>query len=216
MDAMDCGSFREWLELEADGRLHGEERHALDRHADGCAECREERRATAALRGALERSRVGVSAGFAAEVMQRLPAAGWEASAPRAWRLPLALLAAFASAAAALVGISSARFHPGVPFAGAVAAVADMVQTAALAGAGLLGASWRGIGLAVREMFATSPGTVVAFVILVLAVDLLALALIRRRRGVFEGGLSSPPPRGSQSRGGPSPESGPSAPHTRL
>jgi predicted anti-sigma-YlaC factor YlaD len=182
MDAMDCGSIREWLELEADGRLGGEERHALDRHATGCTACREERRALAALHRALERSRVGVRGGFTAEVMRRLPAAGWEASAPRAWRLPLALLAAFAAAAAALVGVSSARFHPGVPFAGAVTAIADMMQTAALAGAGLLAASWRGIGLAVGELLATSPGAIVAFVILVLAVDLLALALIRRRR----------------------------------
>jgi len=182
MDATDCGSIREWLELEADGGLGAEERRMLDRHATGCAACREELRALAALRRALERSRLGVRAGFTAEVMSRLPAAGWEGGAPRAWRLPLALLAAFAAAAAALVGISSARFHPGVPFAGAVAAVADMMQTAALAGAGLLAASWRGIGLAVGELLAGSPGAIVAFVILVLAVDLLALALIRRRR----------------------------------
>jgi anti-sigma factor RsiW len=195
MNATDCGSFRERLELEADGRLGGEERHALDRHTQACAACREERRTLAALGRALERSRVGVRSGFAAEVVRRLPAAGWEGSAPRAWRLPLALLAALAAAAAALVGVSSARLHPGAPFAGALAAVADMVQTAALAGAGLLAASWHGIGLAIGELFATSTGSLVAFVILVLAVDLLALALIRRRRpAVVGGGPSSPPP----------------------
>ncbi len=33
--------------------------------------------------------------------------------------------------------------------------------------------------------------------------------------GVLEGGCSNPPPPGSESRGGPSSESGPSAPHTR-
>ena len=194
MNATDCGSFRERLELEADGRLGGEERHALDRHAQACAACRDERRALAALGRALERSRVGVRAGFAAEVVRRLPAAGWEGSAPRAWRLPLALLAALAAAAAALVGVSSARLHPGAPFAGALAAVADMFQTAALAGAGLLAASWHGIGLAVGELLAASPGAVVAFVVLVLAVDLLALALVRRRRVVSAGSENPPPP----------------------
>lgn len=214
MHAMDCGGFREWLELEADGRLDGEERHELDRHASGCAACREERRVLAALRRTLERSRVGVRAGFTAEVMARLPAAGWEGSAPRAWRLPLALLAAFAAAAAALVGVSSARFHPGVPFAGAVAAVADMFQTAALAGAGMLAASWRGIGLAVRELFSTSPGTVVAFVVLVVAVDLLAIALIRRRKPRVVEGLAGPP--GSPARAGEGRDQpGPPAPPTR-
>jgi hypothetical protein len=182
MNATDCVSFRERIELEADGLLGGEERQALDRHAQACPACREDRRALAALGRALERSRVGIRRGFAAEVMRRLPAAGWEGSAPRAWRLPLALLAALAAASAALVGVSSARLHPGAPFAGALAAVADMVQTATLAGAGLLAASWRGVGFAVGELFAASPGAVAAFVVLVLAVDLLALAMIRRKR----------------------------------
>lgn len=64
-----------------------------------------------------------------------------------------------------------------------------MFQTAALAGTGLLAASWRGIGLAVRELFATSPGTVVAFLVLVLALDLLVLALVRRRKPGSSRGL---------------------------
>lgn len=182
MNATDCSTYKEWLELEADGRLDGEQRRLLDRHAAACAGCREERRTLAALRRSLERARVGVNRGFTAEVMGRLPAAGWEGSAPRAWRLPVALLAVLAASAAALVGIGSAQLHPGVPFVGALAAVADMFQTAALAGAGLLAASWQGIGLAVGELFSTSTGSLVAFVVLVLAVDLLLFALIRRRR----------------------------------
>lgn len=182
MIATDCATFREQLDLEVDGRLGGEEKIALDRHAAACAACREERRELDSLRRALERSRVGVRRSFTAEVMERLPAAGWEGSAPRAWRLPAAVLAALAAAAAALVGLSSAQLHPGVPFLGALAAVADMAQTAALAGAGLLAASWRGIGLAVGDLLSASPGTLIAFAVVVLAVDLLLLALIRRRR----------------------------------
>lgn len=182
MNATDCSTYHEWLDLEADGRLDGERRLLLDRHAADCAGCGEERRALGALRRALERSRLGVRRGFAAEVMRRLPAAGWEGSAPRAWRLPLALLAAFAASAAALVGVGSAQLRPGVPFVGAVAAVADMVQTAALAGAGLLAASWQGIGFAVGDLFANSTGSLVAFVVLVLAIDLLLVMLLRRRK----------------------------------
>lgn len=182
MDATDCATYREQIELEADGRLGGEATLVLERHAAACDGCREERRALGSLRRALERSRVGVRRGFRDQVIGRLPAAGWEGSAPRAWRMPAAVLAALAAAAAALVGISSAQLHPGTPFLGALVAVADMAQTAALAGAGLLAASWRGVGLAVGELLSTSPGTLLAFAVVVLAVDLLLLAIIRRRR----------------------------------
>lgn len=182
MDATHCATYREQIEREVDGELGGERRLALDRHLADCACCREEHRALTALRRALERSRIGVRRGFSNEVMARLPAAGWEGSAPRAWRVPVAVMAALAAAAAALVGLSSAQLRPGVPFLGALAAVGDMVQTAALAGAGLLAASWRGFGLAVGELLSTSPGTLVAFAVLVLALDVLLLALIRRRR----------------------------------
>lgn len=181
MDAHDCATYGEWLELEADDRLGPEQRLVLDRHVEACADCRSERRASAALRRVLERSRVGVRRGFTDDVMRRLPATGWEGSAPRAWRIPVAALALLVTAAAALVGLASARMHPGMPFVGAVAAVGDLFQTAALAGAGMLTASWRGIGLAVGELLTASSGGLVAFVVLVAAVDLLLLTLIRRR-----------------------------------
>lgn len=186
MDADNCANFNEWLDLEADDRLEPEQRRALDRHVAGCAECSRERQALAALGRVLERSRVGVRSGFTADVLRRLPATGWEGSAPRAWRAPVAVLALLVSAAAALVGLASARMHPGVPFAGALAALGDLFQTAALAGAGMLTASWRGIGLAAGQLLTTSTGSLIAFVILVVAVDLLLLSLLRRRPAAAE------------------------------
>ncbi len=185
MTTDDCTTYHEWLDLEAEGALGPAETAALARHLDpdqgDCAACREERRAIAALHRELAASRLPVPEGFAERVMAALPAAGWEARHPRAWKLPVAALALLAGAAAALAGISSAELHPGMPFVAAASAVADLFVTAALAGAGLLAASWSGIGLVLGELFSSSTGTLVAFAVLVVGVNLLLFFLLRRR-----------------------------------
>lgn len=191
MNDTQCAACQEWLGLEADGRLPEELAAGLDRHLADCAECREERSALAALGGLLERSRVGVHRGFAARVMASLPAAGWEGSAPRSWRLPVALMALLAAASAALVGLSSAQLGPGMPFLGALTAVAGLFSASLLAGAGMLGASWQGLGMVVGELFATSTGNLVAFVVLVIAANVLLVALARRRRRPAEDRIAS-------------------------
>jgi len=134
----------------------------------------------------LAAGRVPVREGFQARVMASLPAAGWEAArspvhSPAAWRWPAAALAALLAATAALVGWASPHLAPGGSFAGALAALGDLFATSALAGAGLLGASWQGIGMVTSEALGEIPGGLVAFTILVVCLNLLLIALVRRR-----------------------------------
>jgi hypothetical protein len=188
---LDCATCQEWLDLEADGARPGDlrapERAAMARHLEGCAACRAEREAAAAVHRTLAAARVPVRAGFKDEVMAALPAAGWEARSPRAWRLPLALFAALAGAAALLAGVGSARMAPDLPFLAALAALGGLFESALLAGAGLLAASWSGAGAVVGELVATSKLNLAAFVLLVAGVDVLLFSLLRRRTPAPEG-----------------------------
>jgi predicted anti-sigma-YlaC factor YlaD len=188
MNATDCTTYQEWLDLELDGDLPAARAASLAGHLGGCAACRAERQELARLRDRLAGGRVDVRAGFRADVMAALPAAGWEARSPRAWRLPLALFALLAGAAAVLAGVSTAQLHRGAPFLAALGAVADLMVAAALAGAGLLGASWSGVGLAFGEIFVSSKGTLAAFAGLVVGLNLVLFLLLRRRPAAVKSG----------------------------
>ena len=87
-----------------------------------------------------------------------------------------------------LAGVSTAQLHPGAPFLAALGAVADLMVAAALAGAGLLGASWSGVGLALGEIFAGSKGTLAAFAGLVVGLNLVLFLLLRRRPAAVKSG----------------------------
>jgi len=80
--------------------------------------------------------------------------------------------------AAALLAAGSAPASSGL---GTLAAVGGMLQAAALAGAGLLGASWKGIGIVVEDVI-SSPVSLGAFGFLVLSLNILLISLVRRRR----------------------------------
>ena len=192
MSATDCTTYQEWLDLELDGDLPAARAASLAGHLAGCADCRAERQELARLHDRLAAARVAVRAGFRAEVMAALPAAGWEARSPRAWRLPLALFAFLAGAGAVLAGISTAQLHPGAPFLAALGAVADLMMAAALAGAGLLGASWSGIGLALGEIFAGSKGTLAAFAGLVVGLNLVLFLLLWHRTATAKSSAVAP------------------------
>jgi hypothetical protein len=56
-----------------------------------------------------------------------------------------------------------------------------MFQAALLAGAGLLAASWKGVGLVFQDVI-SSPVSLGAFGFLVLCLNLLLISMIRRRR----------------------------------
>lgn len=178
MNEPDHSTYREWLNLEADGMLSGAEQRRLEGHLVSCAECRRERQDLLALEDLLRREAIPVRSDFRSAVMAALPAAGWEARAPRAWGFPAAVLVVLGCLAAALIVAGSASAPTGLT---ALLAVGGMFRAAALAGAGLLAASWKGIGLVVDEVL-SSPMSLGVFGFLVLCLNLLLFSLIRRRR----------------------------------
>jgi anti-sigma factor RsiW len=177
MNRPDHSTFQEWLNLDADGTLEPAEQARLEEHLAGCEECRREREELLAFERLLQRSSVPVRPDFANAVMAALPPAGWEARSPRTWRFPLAVAAMLMLVAGLLVAGSSVA-PSGLA---AVSAVGGMFRAAALAGAGLLGASWKGIGIVVEDVI-SSPMSLGAFGFLVLCLNLLLVSLVRRRR----------------------------------
>lgn len=129
--------------------------------------------------------------GFRQTVMSQLPAAGWEAQHPRSWRLAIGLFIGLAGAAAALFGMGSAHLGTGGAFLGALTAVADLFRSAVLAGAGLLAASWKGLGLTLGEATQGSKLTIVALGLLTVCLNVLFFMLRRgAKRPVPAAGLS--------------------------
>jgi anti-sigma factor RsiW len=178
MSRPDHNTYREWLTLDADGMLDGGERALLDDHLASCADCRKERDENLALDALLQRSALPVRADFRESVMSALPTAGWEARSPRAWRFTAAVIVLLGALAAALMSAGSAPASSGL---GTLAAVGGMLQAAVVAGAGLLGASWKGLGMVIDKVIA-SPVSLGAFGFLVLCLNLFLVSLIRRKR----------------------------------
>ncbi len=177
--------YAELLSLEVDGELTPPERRLLADHLRSCDDCRRERDALAELAGLLTASRIPVADGFRAELMERLPAAGWQSRHPMSWAAAVAVLVVLAGGAAALAGSAAAA---SAPVAAAVVAVLELFGSSLVAGAGLLNASWRGIGLALGRLFDGSLLNLVALGVVVLGLDLLFLRLLlRTRRAVAAG-----------------------------
>jgi anti-sigma factor RsiW len=180
MNRPDHTTYREWLNLDADGTLPREERARLDEHLAACPECRRERDELAALARLFQETRIPVRQDFREAVLAALPAAGWEGRSSRAWRFPVAAFVLLAGVAAALLSAGSIAGAEGSGL-GTLAAVFEMVWATALAGAGLLKASWKGIGIVVEDVL-SSPLTLGAFGVFVLCLNLLLISLVRRRR----------------------------------
>ncbi len=178
MNRPDHSTYHEWLNLDADGLLAGEERTLLNEHLASCADCRRERQELAALEGLLQSSALAVRPDFKETVMASLQPAGWEARSPRTWRFPAAVFVLLGGLAAALMVAGSGAEPAGVS---ALLAVGSMFEAALLAGAGLLAASWKGVGLVFQRVI-SSPVSLGAFGFLVLCLNLLLVSLIRRRR----------------------------------
>ena len=178
----DHTTYREGLDLDLEGALPAADGPRLAAHLAGCADCRDERQRLAALHASLAAARVPVRAGFRDQVMASLPEAAWEGRrAPAArWAWAAGLVALLAAASAALFAASGPRLAPGASLAGALGAFGEMLALAAIAGAGLLGATWTGLGLAVGELFARSPGTLVAVALLAVCLAALTASLLRR------------------------------------
>jgi anti-sigma factor RsiW len=181
MKRLDHETYREWLHLECDGELPSADRSLLRQHLDSCAECRAESQELVALDKLLTESRIPVHRRFHDDVMSALPTAGWESSHPRSWVAALVVAALLGIVGAVLLGTSAARLEPAAPFVAAIVAVVDLFQSTALAGAGLLSASWTGLGLAFQELLAGSVWNLIAVGLLVFGVDFLLIRMLLRR-----------------------------------
>jgi anti-sigma factor RsiW len=180
----DHSTYREWLNLDADGELPPAQRAQLDEHLATCAECRSERDEMLAFERLLASNRVPVRSDFRDQVLASLPAAGWESRAPRTWSFPAAVVVLLAGIAAALLG--STRVSSSSSVLSTLSAVGGMLQATLQAGAGLLAASWKGAGLVFAETL-SSPMSLGVFAFLVICLNLLLISLVRRRRpGVRE------------------------------
>jgi anti-sigma factor RsiW len=178
MPRQNHSTYEEWLYLEADGGLSTAERAQLHRHLLSCSRCRRESEQVPALFEFLSSGQVEVREGFSDEVMAALPAAGWEARNPRSWVVAAVLLIALGGLSALLVGAGGEMQGTGV-----VGAIAELFLTTVTAGAGLLSASWQGIGMAVSEAIGGSALQTLVFTIFVVGVDVLFLrSLIRSWR----------------------------------
>jgi anti-sigma factor RsiW len=180
MDNQDDGQS-ELLSYELDGALTAQERQLLDAGVAATPRLAAERRQLRRLDQLLAGGQVAVDAGFQARLMERLPAAGWESRQPQSWRWAVAMVVLLGAGSAVLVGTGSAQaLHGGASF-GAMGAIFDLFASSLLAGAGLLAASWKGVGLAMAEMFAR-PAQLAGFGVFVLMLNLLFFSLLRGGR----------------------------------
>lgn len=194
MKRLDHDTYREWLHLECDGELPAADRSHLRQHLDSCADCRAESQELVALDKLLTESRIPIHRRFHDDVMSALPSAGWESSHPRSWVAALIVAALLGIAGAALLGTSAARLEPAAPFVAAIVAVVDLFQSTALAGAGLLTASWKGLGLAFQELLAGSVWNLLAVGLLVFGLDFLFIRLLLRHNRPTEAAFRRTPP----------------------
>ncbi len=186
---MNHDRLREDLDLDLDGRegidpvLGPSAKAALTEHLAGCAECSRERENLRTLHASLAASVVQPREGFTGEVMRALAPAPWEARARVVWRWPFALLLALGGLAAVLLGGAAAELEPQAGSFAAFRALAHLLESAALAGAGLLGASWRGLGSGLAEWLGASKIQLAAAGALLVGLNLLFLRLLRPTRG---------------------------------
>ena len=171
--------YRELLQMQADGELSRLEAQSLDRHLGACAACRAEKRELARLDELLAAAAVQVRPGFREEVVASLPSAAWESRHPASWAAGVVLVLLLGGGAFALTsgaGVSAS------PLAEIFVAVFDLFRSSLLAGAGLLDASWRGLGLALGRLFDGSLLNLAAFGVFVIGVDALFLRLLLKTR----------------------------------
>lgn len=161
------------------GNLAPAEKARLEAHLAGCADCRRERESLQLLHSRLAASVIAPREGFTAEVMRALVPAPWEARTLVVWRWPFAMLLALGGLAAVLLGGAAADLEPGAGSLGTFLALFRLVESAALAGAGLLGASWRGLGSGLGEWLGASKMNLGLAGGLLLGLNLLFVRLLR-------------------------------------
>ncbi len=181
MPTLDKKTIEEWMERSLDGDLSSHEEWLLEGELAGSPELEAEHRRSKGLVRVLTASRIGVREGFKEGVLAGLPATSWETRSARAWRLPAAILAGIAVALAAI----ALRTDPGTggPLVGVLAAVASLLENAVVTGAGLLGASWKGLRLVANEALSSSPSALAGSVLILVALCFVLVRALRRRSG---------------------------------
>jgi anti-sigma factor RsiW len=198
MDSSDHSTYRDSLYQDRDGSLTADQKSRLQQHLSSCPECQTEEAQLDALEGLLTRSRLSVAADFRDGVLAALPPAGWEARHPRTWSFPAAVFLLFGGIATAIFGSGGSHVGRSPSGVSALVAVAEMFHATMLAGAGLLAASWKGLGMVVASMLSSST-SLGAFGVFVLCLNLLLLSLIKKRRPAAPGIGSRLSSRGSES-----------------
>jgi anti-sigma factor RsiW len=189
MKRPDHNTYREWLNLDVDGLLPAHQSTELAQHVASCAECRAEREDLLALEGLLLKNRVPVRPDFKDAVLSSLPTTGWENRHPKTWSFPAAVFLLLAGIAAMLFGSAQlGTAGSGGSGIAALLAVAEMLGSTLLAGAGLMAATWKGFGLAFEEVIA-SPMSLGVLAVLVVSLNLVLFTLLRRRRSAPAGAV---------------------------
>ncbi|MGE0641096.1 MAG: anti-sigma factor [Thermoanaerobaculia bacterium] len=176
---MNADQLHEDLDLELDGALEGPAREALLARLAEDPALAEERERLVAVHSALAAARITPRAGFASEVVQALPAAAWEGRTMSAWRWPFAMLLVIGGAAAALFGGAAAELESAAPSLTAFAALARLFSSALLAGAGLLGATWSGLGIGLAQWLLSSRLHLLAAALVLVGLNVLLVRLLR-------------------------------------
>ena len=186
----DSATWRRWVDLDLEGELPEEDKARLAELADTDARIQAERRDLGSLHRMIEGGRIAVRPGFAARVLAALPRAWWEHRRSSAglpvWALPLAMTLVLALGAALLLGGAEETGR----FTGVGLAVLDFIQVTFLAGAGMLFATWRGVGFGVEQLIADSGMNLLAMVAAVVCLNLLLFSLLRRQRPAAESAKS--------------------------
>jgi anti-sigma factor RsiW len=173
--------LQEFLYLDIDGGLGARERRELAQHLTECRDCRREKEELERLQLLLGESVVEIDERFSREIMERLPEAAWETRSMAGWRIAIGVFFLLA-VSAGLLSFGGDRLVAEVPLAGAAFALFGLFQSALLAGAGLLAASWTGLGMALDRVFEGSRMAFAAFGLLVLGLDVLFVRLLLRYR----------------------------------
>ena len=187
----DSATWKRWVDLDLEGELPVEDKARLAEIAE-TDRVLAERRALESLHRIIDDDQIAVRPGFAARVMAALPRTWWEQQRSSAglpvWALPLAMTLILALGAAALLGGAEELGR----FTGIGLAVVDFMQVTFLAGAGMLFATWRGVGFGLEQLIADSGMNLVAMVAGVVCLNLLFFSLLRRRQPAAEAAESAP------------------------
>ena len=182
MAMVDRTTLKELLQRHLDGVLSSQEQRLLDEGLRRAPDLAAEGRQLRSLATHMEAARIPVRGDFREQVMAALPPAAWEARAARSWRLPVAFLAALVGSLVGLARWMPESFQAQGPVAGTLAAVGDLLRASVVTGAGLLGATWKGLQAGAVELFAASPMTALGLLVLALGLNLLFFLGLRSRK----------------------------------